>query len=170
MNNSTITLPTLSANETYTFSEQVFFDSTEVTIDITRLSEEYFPIYLYINWGDGVSETFQNEIMKDYTVDDITNEVLYGKISNLFSKKFCHLYKPSKTCLYKLLSATIKIEYPNNNLNVFYIPIKIRTNDFFESVLDIKLKNTNITTKGDKEHQFITKNEGSLVELKTSVK
>lgn len=170
MNTNTISLSSLGVNEDYVFSEQTFYDVTQLKIDISDLSEIYLPLCFKIDWGDGVSETFQNDLFKDYTKDSIISEVLYGKFSPLFARTFSHRYLPSISSNTKSITAILVMVYPNDNSNTFTIPITISTYDYFEAVGDIKLKNTNITEDGNKEHQFITEIGGSLIEIATTVK
>lgn len=169
MNTTTIFLSALSANENFTFPEQNLEDVTTMTVNIYNLAETFLPLYFKIDWGDNVVDVFQNNLFKDYRVEDITSEVLFGKFSPLFAKTFSHKYTPSPTSNTKNLTAVMTMVYPNSS-NVFTVPIEISSYNYAESVGDIKLKNTNIMDNGDKEHQFITENGGNLFEVRTTVK
>lgn len=171
MNTITISLPNLEPNDNYTFQTQELEDVSLLNIKINEIYNEYPPLYIRLNWGDGETETFQSNINKDYRVDDITQEVLHGIIPSIFTKIFSHKYIPNKEPnSIRNVDVSIEIKYPNNNTNNFTIPIAIRTYDYNEIVGDIKLKNTNILDNGDKEHQFVTEHSGQLFEIKTTIK
>lgn len=167
--NYNLNLTSLVSTQSSTYTEMLLQDRSVLTVSLTGVSEEYFPLYLKINWGDGTEEHIENEINKNYSTDDITLEVIEGKFSSILAYPHTHEYFPSPTSLYKTLTATFTIEYVNENMTVLTVPLKIRTDDYFESVGDVTLHNTNIfpTADNKKEHQFLTKNGGYLVELRT---
>ena len=88
-----------------------------------NVSEEYCPISLSIDWGDGIIDTEQNKLNKDYRKDSIINEVLYGKFSSIFSKDYEHVYSPSTTSLFKTLTAEITMNYANFDELVYVLPL-----------------------------------------------
>lgn len=178
MNTLTINLSTpvntasLDQIQTNIYPEITLYDKTNVIISLTEIPEVLLPLYLDIDWGDGATDFYENEIYKDYRKDDITLEVIQGKISTVLSKSYQHTYNPSNFALYKNVTATISVRYSNNYVTVTEIPFKIRTGDYFEIIGDMKLYNTEIlpTSNNDKRHQFLTKIDGYLLELETGIK
>jgi hypothetical protein len=165
MNEYTLTLAEEATNSTNILEEILLQDRTNLIVSINNVLEEYCPISIVIDWGDGDIDTEQSRLIKDYREDSILNEVLYGKFSSIFAKNYEHVYNPSTTSLFKTLTAEITVNYVNFDELVYILPLKIRTADFFESIEDIKLTNTKIIT-GGKEHQFITKKSGQVIEIR----
>jgi hypothetical protein len=162
MNNYTLAL---SSNNTEYISVNPlleFDDFTTLTIDLSGLNTSLIPKYLKISWGDGEEESFDNDIFPNNQ-----RKVNVFNINSIFNTSYKHEYYPSKTSLYKKLSAQVLVNYTNGDNNWFIIPINIRTYDYYESIYDLSLKNTNILpiTDNSKQHQFITDKGGFTVEL-----
>lgn len=167
MNIYNISLSSDSMSTSSIEDELLFFDSTVFSVSLSGITEEQFPIFLKIDWGDGNTEKFDNIVFKNYRESSIIPEVLSGKFSSIIQNKYKHEYFPSTTSLYKNLSAQFYIEYGNRLYNWFVIPIRIRSGGYFETVGDLQLINTNILplTSNSKQHQFITEEGGFLVEV-----
>lgn len=155
----------LSSNKTeyyYVTSTLELDDLTKLSITVSDLSENNLPIYLKIDWGDGKSEIFDNNIYVQSR-----DQINIFNYSPLLTQTFTHIYYPSETSLYKSLSAQVFVHYSNGDNTWFVIPINIRTYDYFESIYDLKLVNTNILplSTNIKQHQFITGKDGFTVEL-----
>jgi hypothetical protein len=148
-------------------SEATFDDFTTLHISLSGLTEIFVPIYLKIDWGDGENESFSNTLHKVYRKDSILNEVMYGKFSSIFSGEYAHTYYPSSTARYKNLSAQIYVEYSDGSFSWFVQPIKIVTRDYFESIYDIKMLDTNIlpVSSNRKIHHFSIDEGGFLIEM-----
>jgi len=105
-----------------------------------------------IDWGDTPPEV--------YDISNIYNSsnIILTSTSQPLLGTYTHEYFPSSYALYKSLFAQILVNYSNGNYCWFIIPIKIRTYDYFESIYDMTLINTNIlpSERNLKEHQFIT--------------
>lgn len=178
MNTLTINLSTpvntssAEQRQTEVLSEILLYDKTTVSVSLTGIPEVLLPLYLEIDWGDGTTEFFENEIFKYYRKDNITLEVIQGKMSTILSRDYQHTYNPPNFALYKVITAKFSLRYSNNYVTVTDIPLKIRAGDYFETIGDMKLYNTEIlsTPDNDKRHQFLTKNGGYLVELETGIK
>jgi hypothetical protein len=143
-------------------------DRTTVTVNLTGISEEIFPVYLKIDWGDGVTEKHDSNLYKKYREESIFEEVLLGKYSSIFRYQRQHTYNPPNSTLFTNLTAQFLIRYSNVNYSWFIQPFKIRSYDYYESLGDIKLINSIILDREDNsaEHQIISKG-GHLVELIT---
>jgi hypothetical protein len=135
-------------------------DTSVLTLDLSYITERIVPISVRIDWGDGSIENFD----KNSSNNDIIN---IFKFSPLLLNTYTHQYYPSESCLYKCLSAQILITYCNGDYSWFILPLKIRTYDYFESIRDIKLINTNILPNDDnsKEHQLLTSLNRYTIEL-----
>lgn len=155
MNNYTIGFASSATALSSTLTEVKFYDLTSATFILSGISEAQIPLYLRVNWGDGNIEVFENSFSKDYRVDSIIPEILYNKISSILSNEISHLYYPSTTARYKLLSAEVNIEYLNGDVCSIVQPIKIITSDYFESIGDMKHISANILQLSGNNKQFI---------------
>ena len=165
MNTQTITISSNSTNLKIITPEHNFDDVTNLNMSFDNIDESSMPLYMIIDWGDGVIETFDNNIIQT-NLNNINN----FNYNPLFTNTYNHEYYPSNYALYKSLSAQILIKYSNSDEAWFIIPLKIRTYDYFESIYDIKLTNFNIlpSDNGLKQYQFITHKDQYLVELRGS--
>lgn len=147
-------------------SEVIFDDFTALNISLSGLTESFVPIFLNIDWGDGNSQIFDNSLHKVYREDSIFNEVLFGKFSSIYNRDYQHAYYPSASARYKSLTAQIYVEYANGQYSWFIQPISIVTRDYFESIYDIKLINTNIlpVSSNRKQQHFSIDSGGFLIE------
>jgi hypothetical protein len=121
------------------------------------------PISMRIDWGDGTMDFYDNNInQQESTVVNTFN------ISPLFITTYEHVYYPSSTSLYKSLSCQILIKYSNFDQSWYTIPIRIRTYDYFESIYDLKLINTNILpyNNNPKQHQLRAEVGNYLLEVR----
>lgn len=159
----TITLSSTSSTTTELLDSLVFEDNTSLIISMDYVYEQISPVYIKIDWGDGVTEIFDKS--DSFTVD--RTKVNIFKFSTLLAVPYTHEYLPSSTSLYKNLSAQILIEYTNGDVSWFIQPITIRTYDYFESIGDLTLINTNILpVEGNhKQHQLATSVGNYLIEL-----
>ena len=166
MNSYTISLSSNTLSTMNISDEISFYDLTTLTINLSGITEEKYPLFLKIDWGDGNSEFHDNTIFKNYRKSSIIPEILYSKFSSVL-KSYEHVYKPSETHLYKQLSAQVYIEYGTQQYNWFIIPIQIRNNGYFDAVGGLKLINTNLlpTENNNKQYQFLTDEGGFLIEI-----
>lgn len=166
MNTSTIGFTSSATALSSTLNEVKLYDLTTVTFVLSGISESQVPLYLRVNWGDGNVETYENSFSKDYKVDSIIPEVLYNKISSVLSKDISHVYYPSVSARYKLLSAEVNIEYINGDICSIVQPLKIISADYFESIGNMKHIATNIlqTSNNSKQFMFSIDKGGFLIE------
>lgn len=162
MDTYTLTLTSLSSTAIQYLSTINLVDHTKLVIDISGLNNDYIPLYLKIHWGEGVTELFDNDIL--YYRNNLGNILTEPILDGIYE----HHYYPSSLALYKLLSAQVFIQYTNDGFYYALIPIKVKTKDYFESVGDMDLINTNIlpTESNAAEHQFKTTAEGYIIELR----
>jgi hypothetical protein len=147
---------TIPFNTTYPVLSLV--DVSTIYVNLSSIDSSIIPKLLHINWGDGTIDEYENDVFKGNIYENNYAEVF---------KIYEHSYYPSSTSKNIELSATFKITYLNNQISTFVIPLKIE-NDSYENVIeDIFLINT-IFYKNYKIHQFVTKKDGYLIELKTS--
>lgn len=140
MNTYNLSLSSNTTNFTSHVKLLEFQDYTKLNIDLSGISDTIIPVYVKIDWGLGdVVELYDNNIYR--TGRDNVNALNFSPVlTNLYSNE----YKPSSYALYKSLSAQVLVNYTNGDNNWFVIPIKIRTYDYFESLGDLKILNTNI--------------------------
>jgi hypothetical protein len=167
MNSKFLSLSSLSSNHTEYSSEYFLNDVTTINLLLSGVDESTIPTTLEISWGDGVVEYYENSLYKDYKTESIFSEILYGKFSKLLSQQYSHVYYPSNSSLYKQLTAQIKMDYVDGSTSSWFVPIKIRSYDYFESIYDLKLIDTKILpiTSNNKEFTFITDAGGFLVQM-----
>lgn len=162
MTTYTLALTSLSSTEVQFLSTIDLLDHTKLTLDITGLDDAFIPLFLKINWGEGESEIFDNDV-----ITTLKNTAFsFQPILSTYS----HEYYPSETTLYKLMSAQVYLKYANEGFYYALIPLRIRTKSFFEAIGDMDLINTNILPTEDSfsEHQFKTTAEGYIIELRRS--
>jgi hypothetical protein len=160
MNNYTISLPSNTTSYYEILPLLNMEDQSQIILDFSLITERIVPINIQIDWGDNLIENFdKNNVTPE--------EINIFKFSPLLLKSYKHEYIPSETSLYKCLSAQVIINYCNGDVTWFVIPLKIRTYDYFESIGDVKLLNTNILPiDGNiKEHQLLTSKDGYTIEL-----
>ena len=153
MNSYTLSLSSNDTNYIYYSPEIELEDNTNFSVDISKLNEKVLPIFLKIDWGDGKTQIFNNDVFRTGR-----NNVNIFKYSPLLTEIYSNEYYPSETSLYKSLTAQLVVNYSNGDFSWFIIPISIRAYDYFESIYDLKLINTNILPEitNSKEHQFKT--------------
>lgn len=158
MNTYTLSLTSLSSTAIQYLPTIDFVDHTQLTLDVSNIDNTFIPLYMKVHWGEGESEIFDNNILSKPS----------SIIDPLLNGTYIHEYFPSETALYKLLSAQVLIQYSNEQKYYALIPIRIRTKDFFESILDMDLINTNIlpVESNASEHQLKTYAEGYIIELR----
>jgi len=162
MNSYTLTLSSPKPDYTHIVDVLNFEDYTKLRIDISNLSEKIIPINLKVDWGDGNSELYDNDIFVNSR-----DQVNIFRVSPLLTKIYEKDYFPSSTALYKNLTAQISVNYSNGDVGWFIIPIAIRSYDYFESIYDLKTYNCNILpiSANSSEYQFITHIGKYVVEL-----
>lgn len=167
MNSYVLSLSSNATSAVQINSEVIFDDLTTLRINLSGLTESFIPIYLRLDWGDGVSETLNNSLYKVYREESILNEIIYGKFSSILNEDYLHTYYPSATARYKSLSAQIYLEYADGQFTWFVQPIKIVTRDYFESIYDIKLINSNMLpiSSNNKQQHFSIDAGGFLIEM-----
>lgn len=165
MNNLTINLSSNSSQYTKVLNYSQLIDHTLVNVSVDYIYDKIIPIYMKIDWGDGNSKIYDNDLSLTERSD--TN---IFRIGTLLNNSYSHEYYPSATSLYKTLTAQVYIEYCNGSFNWFMIPMEIRTMDYFESIYDIELVHTNIlpSSNNPKEHQFLTTRGNYCIELRSS--
>jgi hypothetical protein len=160
MNTKFLSLSSLNTNQTTTFPTIGLVDNTLLTISLSGATEKIFPTHLIIQWGDGVEDFFENDILQSQNI-----------ASNVFSPilidTYTHEYFPSSVSTSQTLTATFSIYYTNLDISTFTLPLSITNYDYITSVGDVRLVNTNYLQNGTKVHQLVTNEGGYLVELLT---
>ena len=151
----------LSSNNTEYFDildTLYFYDFTKLIVDFENLSEKHFPFYLKIDWGDGNIETFDNDVFSAQNID---------KKSSIFNLTKDHEYYPSKTSLYKQLSAQFFLRYTNGQNAWFIQPIILRNYDYFESIEDLEIVGVDVSpSESNEKHIHLkTKKNSYIIDL-----
>lgn len=165
MNTYTLSLSSPSSSYISRLDSIYFDDHTKLTLDLSNIRESIIPNYVKINWGLTVDSIIYDNDVYSSGRDDI-NTLRFSKVLN---DTYSFEYYPSSTSLYKNLSAQVLVNYTNGDNAWFIIPIQIRTYDYFESIGDIKLINTNILPLSGNplEYQLASTNDNQLIELRT---
>lgn len=162
MNSYSISLSSNTTSMVKHLSTLKFDDFTQLSIDISNISEKILPMYITIDWGDGKElEIYDNNI---YVKGRVNNPL---KLSPVLLRSYNYNYYPSSHALYKSLSAQVLINYINGDESWFVIPIQIRTYDYLESLGDLKLLNTNILpiSGNPVEYQLMATKNNQIIEL-----
>ena len=160
MNNYTLNLSSSSSNDIQHYGIVQLNDHTALNLRLDQLNQQFIPLFLRIDWGDGVLESFDNNIFPSSRSDiDVLS------FNPILSEIYSHEYYPSSTSLYKSLTAQMMLTYSNLSSVWITIPLQIRTYDYFESIYDLKLINTNILplNNNPKEHQLLTDKGGFTI-------
>ena len=162
MNTYNLTLSSSDTDYTSIVPTLYLDDHTKLILNVSRLSEKVLPIFLKVDWGDGNDNIYDNDIYVQSR-----DKVNIFTISPVLTDTYFKEYYPSETSLYKSLTAQVLVDYSNGDKTWIKIPIRIRTYDYFESIYDMTLTNTNILplSTNNKEHQVIIDAGGFLVEL-----
>ncbi len=164
MNKYTIELTSTTSEHTQILPEVSLSDHTELSIDLNGVDEKILPIYVTIDWGDGNRESHDNNVY----IQGRENINIF-KQNPVLSNIYTNQYYPSETALYRSLSAQVLIYYANGQKAWFICPISIRTYDYFESIGDIEIINTNLLPVNDNgiEYQLKTSEGHFTLELNT---
>lgn len=142
----------------------LFEDYTTLYVTLSNVLSSVIPRSIDIDWGDGATEYHDSTIYKRYEDDEITFEY----VPSVFYDTYSHIYYPSTTSLFKSLTAQFLVNYVNDDIAWFIIPITINTNGVFHEYGNIKLVGTKISTLSSNgaEHQLLSEN-GGLFEIIT---
>ena len=145
-------------------------DLTTVAFVLSGITEEFTPTTMTISWGDGSVNNFDNSVFKNYREVSIFGEVLYGNFSSLFAVDYLHSYAPSVSARFKSLSAEIMIEYSNGDVTSIIQPLRVLSEDYYETIGDVTLINTNILplSSNPKQHMLVAEIDGYLIETESS--
>lgn len=137
---------------------QYLEDLTNLVVSLSSTMETFPPASLSIDWGDGVIEIFENDLFSQ------NNPFIK---SSVLLDVYDHLYYPSTTSLYKNLSAQFLLSYPNQTQTWFVVPMQIRTNDYYQSIENISLKDVTIldNEENSKEYHIFTGKDSFLIEF-----
>jgi len=158
MNTATLSLSSNNTNFNTTVPLSIV-DITELELNVFGISEKFLPLYLHVDWGNGVTIFIENDI---FTPKLLINNAF----SSFFYQTFKNIYYPNGDNKTHQLTAVCTLKYCNNDVSTFTIPITITNYDYEESIEDMYLLNTVLKTD-KKIHQFVTKKDGLLVEVET---
>lgn len=169
MNTYNILLDSTSTAHVETLPEIILDDRTTVNVILSGVSESSLPLSLAIDWGDNTTQPIINgSYFTQYRTQPITNEVLYGRLSNILATTYSHTYVPAAAALYKAVTAQIVLKYVNGDTTEFYIPIKVRSAEYYESIYDMSLLSTTIVSLTSNAKAFTYATEtGYIVENNT---
>ena len=150
MNNYEISLQSTTSSSIQTLDEIEILDYSEISLNLENLFKKVIPIFLTIDWGDGTKETFDNDLYKQVSKQELN----IFNMNPLFTKKYKHEFFPSETSLYKQFQIQVLLFYSNLEYSIFTIPVKIRTLEYFESLYDIKIKDVNIIPENNNPKRY----------------
>lgn len=159
MNNSYLALSSSNTSTTTNLPLVVLNDITTLNVVLTGVSENFLPCFLKINWGDGIEDFFENDVMLNLFSP-------INRYSEVLNTSYNHIYYPSISATSQNLSANFYVSYCNGDISTFTVPISVVNYNYTQSIEDLTLINT--INKFDKKiHQFVSKNGGYLIELET---
>lgn len=158
MNTRLISLSSTNTNQTTTFSTIKFVDHTTLTLYLSAATERLLPTHLTIDWGDGVEDFFENDILQ-------SQNIASNVFSSILNETYTHEYFPSSVSTSQTLTASVSLHYVNDHTSTFTLPLSIVNYDYATSVGDVRLVNTDYLQNGKKIHQLVTDEGGYLVEL-----
>jgi len=162
MNKQYITLESSTTSYSIVLDELLLDDHTELFLNVSNIYNNMLVLYMRIDWGDAHTQIYENDI---YVIDEKdVNALTYNPV---LSKPYSHQYYPSDKALYKSLTAQVAVGYSNGDTNLFTLPIKIRTYDYFESIYDLELHSLDIIPSYPQKlkYSFIEKKNNYLVSM-----
>ena len=164
MNKETIEISSTSSNVNLTFNEIELNDHTELTLNLENIYSKIIPIFAIIDWGDGKRENIDNNLFKFL---DRQNINIFNP-NPLLNEPYTHEYSPSGNSLYTVYTLQILIYYSNSDYSTFTLPIKVITDDYHESIGDLKILNVNILpdSNNPKEYQLQASINKQLIEFR----
>ena len=164
MNTENILLSSNAIPYSEILPEVSFEDYTTLYVTLSNLLSAVIPRSVDIDWGDGETEYHDSTVYKRYAEDEITFEY----VPSVFYDTYSHEYSPSTTTLFKSLTAQFLVNYVNDDIAWFVMPISINTNGFFREYGNVKLLGSKISTLSSNgaEHQILSEN-GGLFEITT---
>lgn len=166
MNTYTVTISSTSSNITQTLPQVYLDDFTELSLDISGIYSGVIPLFIKIDWGDGIGILYDNDVYTTTTAGNVNLSQVNTVLKTIYKNK---IY-PSSKSLYKNLYVQLYVRYSNGQDSWFTIPISVRTYDYFEAIGDLKLLNVNILPfEGTpKEYQLSTFIDNTILELRSS--
>jgi hypothetical protein len=150
MNNHIISLQSNNTTTQEVLSGVDLFDHTQITLSLQNIYNKTIPVFVKIDWGDGVVETIDNNL---YNFPDRTDVNIFNP-NPILNNTYLHEYYPSPTSLYISYSLQVLIYYSTGDYSLFIIPLTLRTNNFFEVIGDINLVGVNILPESLNPKQY----------------
>jgi len=165
MNTYTVSISSASSNIIQTLPQIDLDDFTELSLNISGIYSNIIPIFIKIDWGDGLPILYDNDVYTTTTASNVNIANNNTVLNTIYSTK---IY-PSSTSLYKNLYVQLYISYSNGDYSWFKLPVSVRTYDFFESIGDLQLNNVNILPMegNPKEYQLSTFVDNTILELRS---
>ena len=161
MNSAFVSLSSTETSGVTTVPSLSFSDHTLLNVSLSGVVETFLPLSLAIDWGDGKTEFWDNDIL-------VGNNVITNIFSSIFQTVYTHEYFPSPVAPTSNFTAGMAVQYTTGDTLTFQIPIAVTNYSWGDSVGDAYLVNTLILPEtGNKNHQFITQKGGYLVEVRT---
>lgn len=163
MNIQHISLSSINTNTSSILPLTQIIDRTTLILNLSGVTERLLPTFLSIDWGDGGSDFYENDILQNINLVE-------NRYSSILINTCSHEYLPLSDTTSANLTATVNLKYINGDLTTFVLPISSTNYDFQNGLEDLTLLNTKSDIKGQKTHIFLTKKDGYLVEMKTPIK
>lgn len=164
MNTLTIPLSSSNTNIIESLSDYDLIDVTTLTIDLSNIYNDILPIFIIIDWGDGVTETIDNNLFK---LLDFENINIFNP-NPVLTTPYLHEYRPSGRALYTIYTLQVLIYYSNSEYSLFTVQLNLITNDYHESIEDLTLIGVNLLPESGnpKEYQLKAIKDNQLIELR----
>lgn len=156
INTKTISISSDTASITSVSPLSYVSDITTIEIDMSNIYNDKLIYRRLIDWGDRspIQETLATPV-KDYRVDSIIPEIIYGDFSNILYKDTSHVYVPSLSADVLSLTAQVLIEYMDTSTGLFYIPICIYSGSYYDSIGDLNIIHTNLIPISSNNINFV---------------
>lgn len=163
MNIQHISLSSIDTNSSFNLPLTQVIDRTTLILNLSGVTERLLPTFLSIDWGDGKSDFYENDILQ-------TINLVEDRYSSILINTCSHEYLPLNDTVSTNLTATVTLKYINGDLTTFILPISSTNYNFQNGLEDLTLLNTKSDINGQKIHIFLTKKDAYLVEMKTPIK
>ena len=167
MNSVYFNLFSITENTSILREEVIMKGSPTIQYVLTGISEEANKaLSLELNWGDGSEvEYYSKDIIFNYREESIFNEIIYNKPGGSICYAYNHTYDPPVATTTTSLTSQLIIYFNNGPYAVFYQPIKLVKESYYDgikefSIIDTQIQSTSSLTvanlEGKNSKTFIT--------------
>ena len=146
MNNIYFNLSSITENTSITREEAILKGSPTIQYVLTGINEEANKaLSLELDWGDGSEiEYYSKDIIFNYREESIFDEIIYNKPGGSICYTYNHTYDPPVATTTTSLTSQLIIYFNNGPYVIFYQPIKLVKESYYDGIKEFSILNTQI--------------------------